>query len=116
MAYDEALAGRVRAVLDGMGGASEVKMMGGLCFMRGGHMACGVSGDRLMVRLGPHAAAKAVTAPGVAFLEVGPGRIADAFVTVAPDSLTDAVLTEWIARGLAFAASLPAKTLGQRRK
>lgn len=117
MAYDEVLAARMRKVLDASGGAEEVAMMGGLCFLRGGNMACGVSGDRVMVRLGPEGAAAAMTDPDVGPLNIGGARSPRAFVTVAASALRDdAVLEAWIARGLAFADGLPAKPPRQRRK
>ena len=52
MAYDEELAERVRKVLGRRRGVREKKMFGGLAFMVNGHMACGVQGDDLMVRVG----------------------------------------------------------------
>ena len=55
MAYDEKLADRVREVLQRRRGVSEKKMFGGLAFLVNGHMACGVQGDDLMVRVGPDA-------------------------------------------------------------
>jgi hypothetical protein len=51
MAYDEKLAERIRAALAGERGVDEIKMMGGLCFMVGGHMALGIVGEELMVRV-----------------------------------------------------------------
>src|SRR4030081_1456084 len=53
MAYSEALADRLRQELASERGIDEIKMMGGLCFMIGGHMALGIVGDDLMVRVGP---------------------------------------------------------------
>jgi hypothetical protein len=53
MAYSEDLAERVREALAGERKVREIKMMGGLCFMVAGHMAVGVIGDELMVRVGP---------------------------------------------------------------
>ena len=53
MAYDEALAERLRQVLDDQEGIRERKMFGGLAFMLHGNMCCGVEQDRLMVRVGP---------------------------------------------------------------
>jgi len=53
MAYDEKLAQRIREVLERRRGISEKKMFGGLAFLLNGHMACGVQGDDLMVRVGP---------------------------------------------------------------
>ena len=56
MAYDEDLAERVRAVLPAGAAVAERQMFGGLAFMLGGHMFCGVMKDTLMVRLGPDGA------------------------------------------------------------
>src|SRR5687767_15053686 len=53
MAYDERLAERIRRVLPGDVSVRERKMFGGLAFMRDGHMACGVMGPDLMLRIGP---------------------------------------------------------------
>lgn len=117
MTYDRALAARIRKVLAEAGGAEEIAMMGGLCFLRAGHMACGVSGDRMMVRLGPEGAAAALTDPDVGPLNIGGGRSPKAFVTIAAKALQDDdALAAWVARGLAFANSLPAKKPRQRRK
>lgn len=52
MAYDEGLAERIRDVV-GTRGVVEKKMFGGLCFMLRGHMCCGVTGEDLMLRVGP---------------------------------------------------------------
>ena len=115
MAYDWLLATRARIALEGMGGAAEQPMMGALCFLRRGHICCGVTGDRLMVRLGAEAATAALLDPQVMPLGVGGGRAPKSFVTVAPEAvLDDARLAEWIARGVAFADALPEKP--QRRK
>lgn len=65
MAYDEDLAGRVREVLPRGDAVTERQMFGGLAFMLGGHMFCGVVKDTLMVRLGPDAAASALDQPHV---------------------------------------------------
>lgn len=45
MAYDENIANRLRAALAAEGNVTERKMFGGLAFMVGGHMCCGVMGD-----------------------------------------------------------------------
>jgi hypothetical protein len=49
-AYDEDLAGRVRAVLPPAEAVTERQMFGGLAFMLGGHMFCGVVQDTLTAR------------------------------------------------------------------
>ena len=53
MAFDEGLAQRVREALTDRADLSEKKMFGGLCFLLGGNMCCGISGDDLMLRVGP---------------------------------------------------------------
>lgn len=109
MAFDAALAERVRLVLAGLGvDFHEQRMMGVLVFMVRGHMCCGVSGDALMLRLGPEGAA-AVLGPQVAILEVGAGRQARGFVTVAPDAVAGEDLRLWLRRALDFVAGLPPK-------
>ena len=67
MGYDEQLAARVRALLSDRADVSKRKMFGGLTFMVGGNMCCGVNGQELIVRLDPgHAdAAPAVLAMGL---------------------------------------------------
>jgi hypothetical protein len=53
VAYGEDLADRVSAVLAAEA-VTERQMFGGLPFMLGGHMFCGIVQDTLMVRLGLH--------------------------------------------------------------
>lgn len=65
MAYDEALAERVRDLLSSRDTYSERKMFGGICFMLGGNMALGVVGDDLMVRLDREDAERALAEPHV---------------------------------------------------
>ena len=55
MAYDEGLAQRIREALADDAGLSERRMFGGVAFMLHGNMAVGISGDELMVRVGPEA-------------------------------------------------------------
>ena len=63
MAYDEALAHRVRAVFAGEAGLSERKMFGGLSFMLSGNMCCGIVGEELMVRRPARRAADGLHGP-----------------------------------------------------
>jgi hypothetical protein len=65
VAYDEDPAERVRAVLPAGGAVTERQMFGGLAFMLGGHMFCGVVEDTLMVRLGPDGPGRALDRPHV---------------------------------------------------
>ena len=110
MAYDEITAERVRDVLLSRRDVVERKMMGGLCFMVGGAMCCAVSGrGDLMVRVGAEAQKRALAEPHVTPLTMA-GRTVKGFVRVAPEGYrTKAALKKWIARGLDFVATLPAK-------
>lgn len=108
MAFDEALAARVRTLVPPH--ASERKMFGGLAFLLEGHMSVVVSGrGGLMVRVGPdaeHLIASTAAEP----VQMGP-RTMGGFVRVAPEHL-EHDLAAWVARGVAFAESLPPKTDG----
>ncbi len=109
MAYDEQLAERVRAVLDGQPGLTERKMFGGLAFMLAGNMCVGVEHDRLMVRLGPDLHEEALTRPHAAPMDFT-GRPMKGFVFVAPGGIsTPGELREWVDLALRFCRTLPAK-------
>lgn len=69
MAYDEKTAERVRRVLTGRGDPVEKTMMGGICFMIGGNMCCGVTGSAVMVRVGREAYQRMLTEPHVRPME-----------------------------------------------
>lgn len=101
MAYDERLAERVRAVLEGRD-VREQKMFGGLTFMVNGKMACGVVGDVLMVRVGKAAHADALARPHTRPMDFT-GRALGGMVYVdAPGVRTKRQLESWVARGVAF--------------
>lgn len=109
MAYDEQLADRVRAALADRGGVSERKMFGGLAFMVDGHMACGIVGGELMLRLGPDGADAALAESHVRPMDFT-GRPMSGMVYVAQAGLRDqAALGVWVERSLAFVATLPPK-------
>lgn len=109
MAYDEALADRVRELLSARSGVSEREMFGGIAFMVGGNMAVGVTGEELMVRLDPADAEKALTEHGVRVFDMT-GRPMKGWILVSPDRTSDeAVLAEWVDAGADYAASLPPK-------
>ncbi len=109
MSYDEGLAERIREVLDSQEGVIEKKMFGGLAFMVRGHMCCGVSGDDLMLRVGPDHHDDALAQPHTRAMDFT-GRPMKGFVYVGPEGLaSDEQLEEWVGRGLSFVRSLPPK-------
>lgn len=109
MAYDDALAARVSRLLEGRDDVAERKMFGGLAFMVGGHMCCGVIGEDLVVRLGPDGADAALDKPHTRPMDFT-GRPLTGFVYVAPPGVrTAAALRGWVQAGLDFVATLPPK-------
>lgn len=110
MAYDEALAARVAALLAGRDGVTERRMFGGIAWMLHGNMACGVIGDELIVRLGPADAERSLAEPHTRPFEMVRGRPSRSTITVAPAGLeADGDLASWVDAGAGHAASLPPK-------
>lgn len=109
MAYDEILAERIRARLDGHMDVTEKRMFGGIAFLLGGHMCAGVVRTDLMVRVGPAAHIDALAQPGAREMDFT-GKPLAGFVYVDGETVADdGALADWLGRGLAFAASLPPK-------
>ena len=109
VAYDEGLAQRIHEALAESDGLGETKMFGGLAFMLHGNMCVGVSGDDLMVRVGPDAYAEALAQPHAREMDFT-GKPLRGFVYVDPLGLeSDEDLEAWIERGARFARSLPAR-------
>jgi hypothetical protein len=109
MAYDEVLAQRIRAALSDVRKLTEKKMFGGISFLVGGNLACGVSGPSLMVRIGRGDVAAALAQPTVRPLDMA-GRPMKDWVLVEPAGLQSADdVQRWVDQGVAFAQSLPPK-------
>ena len=108
MAYDEATATRLRKLLSARTDVVEKKLMGGLCFMVGGHMCCAVSGrGGLLVRVGPDAYPSMLRELHAAEVEMR-GRPMAGYVRVAPEGYaTSAGLKKWVTRGVDFVTTLP---------
>jgi TfoX/Sxy family transcriptional regulator of competence genes len=109
MAYDEALAERVRTIIGARSAVTERKMFGGIAWMLQGNMACGVLGDDICVRLTPEDADRALAEPDTRRFEMG-GRSSRGFVIVAGEALAaDDALARWVKAGADYALSLPPK-------
>jgi TfoX/Sxy family transcriptional regulator of competence genes len=108
MAYDEALAERIRAMLPD-GPVVEKKMFGGLAFLVGGNMSVAASGQGgLLVRTDPAQTEALLREPGADLMEMG-GRTMNGWLRVSPDVLDDETLQSWVDRGVGYARSLPPK-------
>lgn len=108
MAYDHDLADRVRAVLPHGEAVTERPMFGGLTFMLGGHMLCGVVNDTLMARLGPEGADLALARPHVRPMDFT-GRPMKGMVFIDPAALDGQALRLWVDAAARYVRSLPPK-------
>jgi TfoX/Sxy family transcriptional regulator of competence genes len=110
VAFDEGLAGRVRDLLDGQPDVAERRMFGGVAFLLGGNMCCGVIGDDLIVRLDPPQAERLLAFESGARPMDFTGRPMRGWLYVAPEAVAeDTDLETWVGRAEDFAASLPSK-------
>jgi TfoX/Sxy family transcriptional regulator of competence genes len=115
MAYDEQLARRIRACLEFEPDVTEKKMFGGLCFLAGGNMCCGIVGEELMVRVGPGAHDATLAEPHTRPMDFT-GRPMRGFLYVEPEGIrADRMLEAWVRRGLEGARSSPPKKSGARK-
>lgn len=115
MSYDESLAERIRVVLSHRDDVVEKKMFGGLCFMVGGAMCCGLTKTDFMVRVGPDEYEGALAQPYARPMDFT-GRPLKGMVYVAPKGVgTRASLERWVSRGLAFVSTSPARPKRKRK-
>jgi TfoX/Sxy family transcriptional regulator of competence genes len=109
MAYDDKLSLRIRKALGSQPAVTEKAMFGGLAFLQGGKMICGISKDELMVRVGPERHDEALAEPHVRPMDFT-GRPMKGYVFVAAAGCrTDAAVARWVQRGSEFVATLAAK-------
>jgi TfoX/Sxy family transcriptional regulator of competence genes len=107
MAYDEALAHRIRELVANEQGLTEKKMFGGLAFLIGGNMAVAASGQGgLLVRVDPAESDELVASTDARPMEMR-GREMAGWLRV--DPADDDELSAWVERGVSFARSLPPK-------
>ena len=110
MAYDEALAHRIRELVADEPRLSEQKMFGGLAFLVGGNMAIAASGEGgILVRVDPDETEALVGRTAATVMEMR-GRSMRGWLRVDSEHVrTKRQLAAWAARGLAYARSLPPK-------
>jgi TfoX/Sxy family transcriptional regulator of competence genes len=119
MAYDEKLAQRIRRAFRTRGDVAERKMFGGLTFLCGGRMCCGVVGADLMVRVEDEQFDEVLRRRHVRPMDFT-GRPMRGFVYVSPPGFrTAASLRAWLSHGERVAsqkAARPARRRPRRRK
>jgi TfoX/Sxy family transcriptional regulator of competence genes len=110
MAFDQRLAERVSVALEDIPDVREQQMFGGVAFLVGGHMACGVVGDELMLRLGEGGADAALDERHVRPMDFT-GRPMSTMVFVESAGIkSDRALAGWIRLALTYLETLPPKT------
>jgi TfoX/Sxy family transcriptional regulator of competence genes len=110
VAYDEDLANRIRELIAGEDGVTEMKMFGGLAFLINGNMSVAASGQGgLLLRVDPEES-DALTARAHAGPFVMRGRAMQGWLRVDAEGVkTKRQLESWVRRGVGYARSLPAK-------
>ncbi len=109
MAYDEGLAQRIRDSLQDQAGVVEKKMFGGIAFMVQGNMSVGVVKEDMCVRCGPVVYEDLLARPHARVMDFTK-RPMKGWLFVGPEGYEDdADFNGWVAAGVDFARSLPAK-------
>lgn len=109
MAYDAELADRLRSALSDQEDLTERKMFGGIAFMVGGHMCCGVATEDAMLRVGPDAYESALAEPHAREMDFT-GKPLRGYVYVAPEGLaSERDLKAWVEKAVRFVRTLPPK-------
>src|SRR5262249_55605815 len=109
MAFDEALAGRIRRRLARRKNVEERRMFGGIGFLLNGNLLVGVWKESLVVRLGEEEGDEALKEPHVKEFDIT-GKPMRNWVLVGPEGVKDdEKLTDWIGRATRFVRTLPAK-------
>jgi TfoX/Sxy family transcriptional regulator of competence genes len=110
MAYDEDLANRIRELILTETGVAEQRMFGGLAFLIDGNMSVSASGQGgLMLRVDPSETDALLQKPHARPFEMR-GRVMQGWLRVDAEGLrTKRQLERWVARGVAYARSLPSK-------
>lgn len=110
MPHDPELARRVRALLADAKNVSEKRMFGGVGWTIGGHMATGAHFDgRLVVRCAREDFEAFLAEPGADGMKRNERNLAGWLVIDAEAVAEDEALARWVARGRAYAESLPPK-------
>jgi TfoX/Sxy family transcriptional regulator of competence genes len=110
MAYDEALADRVRKALAGRLGLTEKRMFGGIAFLMNGAMCVGVDGKDLIVRCQKEETDQLLTKAGVRIFDLSGGRPMKGWLLVGPEATkTSNGFKGWIDFALAWSAGAEKK-------
>jgi hypothetical protein len=109
MAYDEELGQRIKDILEETTAFDEKRMFGGVGFMVGGNMACGVHKDMLVVRLEKDQYDEDIKLPSTKPFDIT-GKEMRGWLLVSAEGVEKMNdLKEWVQIGVDFAKTLPPK-------
>jgi TfoX/Sxy family transcriptional regulator of competence genes len=110
VAYDEDLAARIRELVGTEEGLTEKRMFGGLAFLIDGHMSVSASGQGgLLLRVDPNETDALLSQPHAQPFQMR-GREMQGWLRIDAEGLrTKRQLERWVARGVAYARTLPPK-------
>jgi TfoX/Sxy family transcriptional regulator of competence genes len=110
MAFDEALAERVRHLLARRKHVEEKKMFSGIGFLLNGNLLVGVRKDSLLVRLGPEQSGEALKEAHVSEFKITGRGTMKGWIVVSREGLqNDNQLKCWMQRAVKFVGTLPTK-------
>jgi TfoX/Sxy family transcriptional regulator of competence genes len=91
-------------------------MFGGPCYWTGGNMFAAIHQENMIVRLSEDDRVALLKQPGAALFEPMEGRPMREYVVIPPQIVADReAVRSWLAKGLAFTASLPPKVKKPRK-
>ena len=97
-------------------GLTEKEMFGGVSFLLHGNMCVGVRDEDLIVRVEPAETNALLKEPGAKpFTLAGRGGMAGWLLVDSEGYASEASLRNWIARGVAYASSLPSRKSGESK-
>jgi TfoX/Sxy family transcriptional regulator of competence genes len=109
MAFDEALADRLRVLLKRKKGIEEKKMFGGIGFLLNGNMIVGVWKQSLIARIDPESTEDALLEPHVRPMDIT-GKPMKGWLMIEPAGIeTDDAVKDWVQRAQKFVGKLPKK-------
>ncbi len=109
MAYDDALAARVRQALSSRADVVEKAMFGGLTFMVAGNMCCGVNRNDLIIRVDGDTRAEELESPHVREWDFMKRPMRGMFAVAAAGCANQKTVDHWVDLALKRALSLPPK-------
>jgi TfoX/Sxy family transcriptional regulator of competence genes len=116
MAYDEALAARVRQALGGRADVVEKAMFGGVTFMVAGNMCCGVNRSDLILRLDANTTAEDLGSSHVRAWDFMKRPMPGIFAVGAGGCAKQEAVDAWVKLALKHALSLPPKVARAPKK